>query len=495
MKNIILINILIYFCFYTNAQNTENIVIGTKVTIYSKVLNENRKIWIYAPTNTSPAVVPDKRYPVLYLLDGDAHFFSTVGIIQQLSQANGNGVLPEMIVVAIENTNRLRDLTPRLPPIDNMENSNPFVKFLSSELIPFIEKNFNTAPYKVLVGHSLGGLTAIDIMANFPQIFNSYIAIDPSLWYNGEKYLNSYLDKLPVQNLQGHKLFIGTANTAPKGMSLDKIKTDQTAETQHIRSILKFDKFLNTVIKNSKLVYSQKYYNNDRHNTVPLISAYDGLRFVFEYYFFDANEKDFADSTMLIATRLKSHYLKVSEELGYQVSPPEVLINYLGYDALGKKHFDKADALFKMNVENYPESSNTYDSYGDFFVAKGDTAKAIDNYKKALQIKIDANTLIKLNALTKQESFQLPPDELKKYAGIYVLETYSIDIVLEVLDGKIFAKVPGQDDSEFVPVSKDIFTVKGKQGYTITFSMNGEKPNGFTSVQPNGIFKAVFKNE
>ena len=66
---------------------------------------------------------------------------------------------------------------------------------------------------------------------------------------------------------------------------------------------------------------------------------------------------------------------------------------------------------------------------------------------------------------------------------------------LEIRDGKIFAIVPGDEESEFLPISENVFTVKGKQGYTITFQMDGNKPKGFTSVQPNGIFKAIFKNK
>ena len=107
MKTILISSVLLLLNFFVNAQNNESITIGKKEIIYSRALNENRKIWIYTPNITSQSVSPDKRYPVLYLLDGDAHFFSTVGIIQQLSQANGNGVLLEMILVAIENTNRL----------------------------------------------------------------------------------------------------------------------------------------------------------------------------------------------------------------------------------------------------------------------------------------------------------------------------------------------------------------------------------------------------
>ena len=150
MKTIFITFAFLLFSFCLKAQNDENITIGKKEVITSKVLNENRTLWIYTPNNTSQNPNPEKRYPVLYLLDGSAHFYSTVGIIQQHSQANGNGTLPEMIVVAIENTNRVRDFIPS----NALDNPNPFIEFLSSELIPHIDKNYKTAPYKMLVGHS-----------------------------------------------------------------------------------------------------------------------------------------------------------------------------------------------------------------------------------------------------------------------------------------------------------------------------------------------------
>lgn len=493
MKYLILINLFIYLTICAIAQTTENIIVGKKEIIYSKVLNENRTLWIYTPGITSQNAISDIRYPVLYLLDSEAHFLSTVGIVQQLSQANGNGVLPEMIIVGIENTNRLRDLTPVILSSNDLDQANPFVNFLSSELIPYIDKNYKTAPYRLLVGHSLGGLTAVDIMANFSHLFNAYIAIDPSMWYSNEKFLKHTMSQLPNQNLTGRRLFIGTANTLPDGMTLSKLKNDNSTETQHIRSIFKLDEFLRN--NPSGLKYAQKFYENERHNTLPLISEYDGLRFVFDYYFFDASEKDFIDSTSLIATRLKLHYQKISEEMGYQVSAPEAFINYLGYDALNKKQYNKAEALFKINLESYPNSNNVYDSYADFLIAKVDTNNAIIHYKKAIEIKEDPSTLRKLNLLLKKESYNITLKDLQKYAGVYTLETYNIDIVLEIRDNKLWAKVPGQADSEFIPVSKDVFTVKDKTDYNITFQMDGDKPIGFTSVQPNGTFEAVYKNK
>lgn len=161
MKKISLVIFLATISIVANTQNEESILIGKKTTFFSNILKENRKIWIYNPGQTAINPIADKRYPVIYILDGEAHFLSTVGMIQQLSQANGNTILPEMIVVGIENTNRLRDLTPSLVTPDNNAKVNPFVNFLETELMPYVDKNYNTAPYRILVGHSLGGLTAI----------------------------------------------------------------------------------------------------------------------------------------------------------------------------------------------------------------------------------------------------------------------------------------------------------------------------------------------
>lgn len=489
MKTIFIASAVLILSLGVNAQTKESITIGKKEVIASQVLNENRTIWIYTPDITAQSVNTVKRYPVLYLLDGAAHFFSTVGIVQQLSQANGNGVVPEMIVVAIENTNRERDLVPS----DDYNTPNPFVEFLADELIPFVDKNYSTAPYKILVGHSLGGLTAIDILTNKPNLYNAYIAIDPSMWYNNEMYLKNIFTQLPKQDMKGNRLFIGIANTMPNGMTLAQLKTDRSNETQHIRSIFKLDDFLKT--NTNGLHYTQRYYETERHNTVPLLCEYDGLRFIFDYYFFDAGEKDFADSTALISSKLKTHYIKVSEELGYKNAAPEDLINYLAYDALYKKHFDKSKALFELNIEWYPESSHVYDSYADYCLSQKDTLNAIVNYKKALQIKNDATTLQKLNVLTSSNTSNPSINDLQKYAGTYTLVDFQLDMKLEVRNGSIWAVVPGQADEEFQIIAENIFTVKGKQGYTITFQMKGDKPIGFTSVQPNGTFKAVFKNK
>lgn len=416
----------------------------------------------------------------------EAHFVSTVGLVQQLSQVNGNAVLPEMIVVGITNTNRSRDLAPSLAAGSGYNN---FIKFIETELMPHIEIHYNAAPYRVLVGHSLGGLTAIDMLTNKPALFNASIAIDPSMWYDNERILKNVIRQLPNSRLENKRLFIGTANTMPKGITLSALTKDRSYGTQHIRSIFKLDSFLKTK-PNSGLMYAQKFYENESHISVPLISAYDGLRFIFDYYLIDVSEKDFIDPTPLIAQKYQSHYARVSREMGYPLAPPESFISYLGYDALGKKQYNKAAALFTLNIENYPASSKVYDAYADYWAALKDTLNAIAYYKKALSKKEEVTTLNKLRAISRQQAWSVPAKELEIYAGAYMIEAYKAPVTLTVKDGVLYAATPGQNESQLIPVSNNVFTVANKQGYTITFRLDGKKVIGFTSVQPNGTFEA-----
>ena len=236
-----------------------------------------------------------QRFPVLYLLDGDAHFNSVVGMIQQLSQVNGNTIFPEMIVVAIPNTDRTRDLTPThiesdLPMMDTGSSKTTgggenFAAFLQKELIPHVDSSYLTQPFRVLVGHSFGGLAVMNILTNHPKMFNAYIAIDPSMWYDKERFLKTTQQKISGQKFDGTSLYVGIANTMAEGMSLEKMKKDTSTDTRHIRSIFALDKFIKSNPKNG-LKYASKYYSDDDHGSVPLITEYDGLRFIFSWYRF-----------------------------------------------------------------------------------------------------------------------------------------------------------------------------------------------------------------
>ena len=501
MKKYFLLLLVAIISLTSNGQANNQIVIGKVDSVYSTILKEKRKVWVYVP-NMDGMQNTGQRFPVLYLLDGDGHFHSMVGLIQQLSQVNGNTILPEMIVVGIPNTDRTRDLTPTrivsdLPMMDSNFSKNTgggknFAAFLEKELIPHIDSAFPTQPYRLLVGHSFGGLTVMDIITNHTKMFNAYIAIDPSMWYDKEQFLKTTQNKFAAQKYNGSTLYVGIANTMAEGMTLEKLKKDTTVETRHIRSIFALDRFIKANAKNG-LKYASKYYGDDDHGSVPLISEYDALRFIFRWYRFKFSPLDFRSPNTTVVQRLKQHYQTVSREFGYKVSPPEMQINGLAYFMLSQKLYDKAVDLFKMNVENYPQSGNVYDSYADALLAKNDTAAAITNYKKALSMTKSDDTKQKLDKLVGNPTFTLTPNELEKYVAIYEFEAIALTATITIRDNALWVAAPGQGEFELVPSSPDIFTLKGLQGYKIQFEMKDGKPVGLTSTQPNGTYKAQVK--
>ncbi|MFB3387943.1 alpha/beta hydrolase-fold protein [Flavobacterium sp. LAR06] len=391
------------------AQNRNNIQIGTIDSISSKVLNEERKIWIHLPRSAQNTGFAKQKYPVVYLLDGDAHFSSVVGMIEELSEINGNTICPEMIVVGITNTNRTRDLTPTHSDVDppfvpqNLSEQSgggeKFAEFIEKELIPYIDSKYPTASYKTLIGHSFGGLTAINILTNHTNLFNSYIAIDPSMWWDHQKFLAETQKKLANKNLANVSLFLAAANTMDDTMDIIKVRKDTTLFTRHIRSILDFNDFLNQN-KKSNLKYQYKYYNDDNHGSVPLIATYDGLRYIFKFNQLKLSIPEQVNFNKAVLTKIEKHFEEVSKHLGYKVSIPENTVNAYAYQSLGKKDMDLAGYLFKLNVVNYPNSPNVYDSLGDFYEVSGDKKNAMLSYEKVLVLdKNFPETKVKLEKL------------------------------------------------------------------------------------------------
>ena len=164
-----------------------DIVIGERVVIRSEILNEERTLLIGKPDNYEQ---DSSTHPVLILLDGDTHFHYTTGLAKSLA---GNQLMPGLLVVGILNTERTRDLTP--PAVDSSVSATfpgsggagKFRSFIADELMPWLDENYRTHAYKILVGHSFGGLFAIDTLLEQPELFDAYIAISPSLQWDEQR--------------------------------------------------------------------------------------------------------------------------------------------------------------------------------------------------------------------------------------------------------------------------------------------------------------------
>lgn len=170
-------------------------VLGETQLIKSAVLKENRTLNIYLPEGYRAQ--DSTRYPVIYLLDGSANedFIHIAGLVQFNSLAWVNQ-LPRSIVVGIANVNRKRDFT----SVSAMEtdrkmipasgHSAEFITFIEQELQPYLSAHYKVNASKTLIGQSLGGLLAAQILLEKPQLFNKYIIISPSIWWNDGALLN-----------------------------------------------------------------------------------------------------------------------------------------------------------------------------------------------------------------------------------------------------------------------------------------------------------------
>lgn len=168
--------------------------IGETLEFHSTILNEKRIVNIYLPNGYHPDSL--KKYPVIYLLDGsvDEDFIHLSGLVQ-FGSFSWINMIPETIVVGIANVDRRRDFT---FPTNNQKDKNAFpttgssekfITFLEQELRPLIEKTYKTDSPKTLIGQSLGGLLATEILFKKPDLFDNYIIISPSLWWDNESLL------------------------------------------------------------------------------------------------------------------------------------------------------------------------------------------------------------------------------------------------------------------------------------------------------------------
>ena len=358
------------------------IAIGERLSLASEVLGEERPYWVYLPASYNGSKYGQQQYPVLYLLDGNAHFHSASGVVQFMSTGiNGNIQIPELIVVAIPNTypNRTRDLTPTESTIggDGKEaaflepsgSGNTFLQFLRDELFPEIESSYRTSPYRILVGHSFGGLLALHALLDEPEMFQSYIAIDPSLWWDDQVLVRRAERRFRgAVNMRG-SVYISLANNPAIGDYDPNVKID--AGRAFARSL----ESVSSPIFRSAL----QYFEGEDHGSVPLLSLYHGLLHIFEGY-----KPSLAD-VLEQPSALNTHFQRVSQRLGFVLSPPGPFVNQMGYNLL-LEDVDKAIELFTLNVSNHPVSYHVYDSLGEAYQVKGETDLAIQNYERSLEL-------------------------------------------------------------------------------------------------------------
>ncbi|HEX6171829.1 MAG TPA: alpha/beta fold hydrolase [Chitinophagaceae bacterium] len=288
MRTIPLIILIFAACglAYQNKPGAGTMASSAKIidTIHSKILNEDRYIWLHVP---EPARNTTKKYPVLFVFDAEANFDATKKILDNLSKEPAFKSAGDVILVGIGHIwLRYRDYSPTrvdpsqwvdAPTAKTTGGGEKFVSFIEKELLPYIEKKYPVSSFRTLIGHSMGGLMVMHILLKHKELFDSYIAIDPSMWWDNNKLLNESVSILGSQSFDNKKLFLAIANEQDKKMTTDQIRKDTSAKTFLIRpSFLLVD----LIEKNRQngLRFQWKFYKDDHHMTVNTPATLDALK-------------------------------------------------------------------------------------------------------------------------------------------------------------------------------------------------------------------------
>ncbi|MBN2610185.1 MAG: tetratricopeptide repeat protein [Bacteroidales bacterium] len=375
MKNreiTILLLFLLVFPSTISAQAVNQIISGKKYVIHSEIIGEEKEYWVHLPVDYEASTI---RYPVLYITDGDDHFQMAVGAAGFMGSQY---VIPELIVVAVVHKDRNHDLTPThsLKNLDGFESNaakvsgggEKLLQFIEKELIPEIESSYRTGPYRILAGHSLGGLLSVYAWLNHNRLFNAFIAIDPALTWDNyccERIIKNAALQSPELS---SKLYIASAHNAPFG------KKDRSPFR------LSQESFIKALESKTIVNYKHDYFENHDHLTVPYKSLYNGLVCAFPGFYI-LNHPEFK----LALPFIEEFYRKQSEIYGIEFKPSERLIEMFGkYFLFDVNDYANAIKFFEFNTNNYPSSFKAFKYLAKAYLAAGNTPEAVKNLKKAL---------------------------------------------------------------------------------------------------------------
>ncbi|MBX2873895.1 MAG: hypothetical protein KTR30_17400 [Saprospiraceae bacterium] len=471
-------NIIVLFgtSFHLFAQTSgEAFTIGETLSIHSDILDEDRPFHVYLPEKYKADGQP---VTVMYLLDGGSHFHHTSGIV---SFMNKQGLIPDMMIVALPNTGgRTRDLTPAGVKDERTKQSFPtggkadsLLAFFERELIPHIDKTYNTSSFRLLVGHSFGGLFAVHALVNQPALFNAYIAISPSLWWDDQYLVDQAEERFETdQYFEG--FFYMTMGNEGGSMLGGAMKLAALLE-EHPAPNFKWDFQL---------------MEDENHGTVPHRSTYDGLEFIFKEWF----KTDLsALYTMSNVKEIKAHFAQMSQRLGYQLSPGEKGWNTIGQRFMQRGSVQQAKEIFEQNAKEHPESWNVYYSLGSYYQGQGENKLALKQYQKVLSLHpghtyaIQAMGELGKNYNKEKLIVTLTEEQLEAVKGKYELSIGG-QMVIELNEGKLMAFVRGGvPKQQLIPFSDNRFLLEDSN-IPLTFDIVGKTVKGVSAQPEIGFF-------
>jgi hypothetical protein len=410
---------------------------GKAFTIDSAILGEQRKINIAFPASYASSS-RDRKYPVTIVLDGEVSLPTVASVADELTR---NGQIPEMILVAIENTDRLHDLTPPGLSVSGSsvaEGGDKFLDFVERELLPEVDRQFRGAGPRVFIGHSSGGILATYVAAT-RSTYRCVVALDTPI-HLGENWLAKQLTER------------AKSGAGPVRYVSYEARFGWTDETW---------KALVAAAPVSWKLHREKL-PRESHESMPMLGMYLGLREVFSDYSMVAAPE-------VPTTSILPYYARIGESLGAALMPPKNLLTNVVEDLLMEGRGAEARAAYDMRVAGYGAPTNR-----DELIAQ------IEEVERRPPLKETVEGLLATPFPT--------PDEARPYIGEWTGDIWmnADELVaghprhvlhVSVVDGRVV----GESISEPTPGRKDVqkwtYMKITPEGMTFAY-MNGMRPRG-----------------
>lgn len=340
------------------------IALGVEKTLDSDRLGHVRRVFVSLPSDYAKG---EERYPVLYLLDGDRLFESTAAAARFLASA---GAIPPLIVVGVANdVDRGYYLT---PPFDRWLSrsggADEFLGFLETELIPWVDSEYRTAPHRTLAGSSFGGIFVLHALYSKPDLFHAYLAASPSLHMGEGSLVDAAASRLDRGLPSSRFLFLSLADER------NELVWGQEMRTHFDRLV----ELLNYRHRSAGLRFEARQYPDETHSTVKLRAFSDGLRSLFWQW----PIPEFRSRRGL--SGLEEHFRELSKELGFELGIPVVAFVDLGSRALDRDEADQAVELFRLATERFAESPILWHGLAESLEKVGEGDSALEAMARAV---------------------------------------------------------------------------------------------------------------
>lgn len=333
------------------------------LTIQSKALQESRTITVQLPK--SYTAKPTQRYPVIYRLDGQENLPLMNAVLEQLQQA---GAAPEVIIVAIENVDRLRDFYPTV----NQEPAGPlgvgggaakFLSFIKTELRPLIEQRYRSHDFRLIEGASAGGVFVLYALEAAPGLFQAHIAYSPAVWWDHGAQAKS------------SKAFFAKQKKLPSYLYLNI-----GAESGVMRS--RYDDMRDFIRLQQPAGFSlvNEAYANVPHGLTTaagIFSAYHQLFLPLQMPL--SAYKGSPES-------VSGYYQRLSAQYGEQIKPPEPVVRELAYQLVNAGELSQAIALFQYGISLYPATPDAYNGLAYGYEQNKQYQQALEQVNRALAL-------------------------------------------------------------------------------------------------------------